>query len=216
MRSSTTANHHVAFDFFYSLHLHPQDSMKLDLLTKMLALPPALLLLVASQVAAAQTPTGQLPTAIRKMPPDGGAKVFPEYMAFSPEVSYEAARIHPPRSDAKRRGFEPGFNLHEDEARAWRRAAEVLGVLQRRESCPPSMNSCGEVGHPNKCCSEEEECVEVENPEVGNVACCPQGIDCDGGVGICPADAVTCSEELGGGCCIKGYKCKGNGCELVL
>lgn len=180
--------------------------MRLDPLTKMLGLPPTLLLLVASQLAAAQNPT-----AIRKMPPDSGAKFFPEYVAFHPDVSYEA-RVYPREEP---RGYSPGFKLHmEDEERsAFRRAAEVLGVLQRRESCPPSMAGCGKVGHPNKCCSEEEECVKVDNPSVGNVACCPQGIDCDGGVGTCPPSAVTCPESLGGGCCIAGYICKGTGCE---
>ena len=191
--------------------------MKLQLLTNMLGLPPALLLLVDAQVAAAQTPPRQLPTAIRKMPPDSGAKVFPEYMAFNPEFSYDTTRIHPRDGVVEERRLSPGFHLHEDEAgRSWRRAAEVLGVLQKRESCPPSMASCKGVGYPNKCCGEQEQCVEVENPSVGNVACCPQGINCDGGVGFCPSDAVTCSEELGGGCCIKGYKCKGNGCEFLL
>lgn len=189
--------------------------MRLDLVTKMAGLPPALLLLVVSQVSAAQAPSGQLPTAIRKMPPDSGAKVFPEYMAFSPEFNYEAARIYPQEDAVEARWLGPGFNLHErDEENVFRRAAEVLGVLQKRESCPPNMNSCDGVGHPNKCCSESEECVEVDNPTVGNVACCPEGIDCNGGVGICPAGAVTCSEELGGGCCIKGYKCKGTGCKF--
>ncbi|SPN97427.1 uncharacterized protein DNG_00941 [Cephalotrichum gorgonifer] len=194
--------------------------MNLDVFTKMLALPPTLLLLVASQLAAAQAqapPAGapQVPTAIRKMPPDGSAKFFPEYVAFGPALSYEEARIYP-REGARRDGGGPGFNLHEEEDEegrsAFRRAAEVLGVLRKRESCPPTMSGCGDVGYPNKCCFEEEECVEVDNPAVGNVACCPQGVDCGGGVGSCPPTAVTCPESLGGGCCIAGYICKGSGC----
>lgn len=190
--------------------------MKLSFLTNMLALPPTLLLLVVSQLAAAQGPGEQLPTAIRKMPPDGGAKFFPEYAAFSPAFSYEEARLYPRGAAAEIRGYSPGFNLHEEheDRDAFRRAAEALGMLQKREACPPTMSGCGNVGHPNKCCFEKEECVEVEDPSVGNVACCPQGLDCRGGVGSCPPTAVTCPADLGGGCCIAGYLCRGSGCEF--
>lgn len=201
----------------------------MNLYKKLLGLPPALLLLVVSQVTA-QGPD-QIPTAIRKMPPDSGAKFFPEYVAFSPTYTYDEIPLSPREAAAAalldREGellrrsdgvvsFRPIFKAHEEEQNAFRRAAEVLKLLQKRESCPSNMKSCSEIGFPNKCCFEAEECVKVEDSTVGNVACCPQGIDCSGGVGACPATAVTCPADLGGGCCIAGYICKGLGCKQQI
>ena len=199
----------------------------MNLYHKFLGLPPALLLLVVAHVTAQGA--DQVPTAIRKMPPDSGAKFFPEYVAYEPIYSYDEALLSPREAalaarldregETPRRtdnsSFRPIFKTHGEEPNAFRRAAEALKLLQRRESCPPDMSSCSGIGFPNKCCFAEEECVKVDDSTVGNVACCPKGIDCSGGVGSCPATAVTCPAELGGGCCIAGYICKGLGCEHI-
>lgn len=199
----------------------------MNLYNKLLGLPPALLLLVVSHVTAQGL--DQLPTAIRKMPPDSGAKFFPEYVAFDSASTYDEAPLSPREAvlaarlarddELLKRGdggfFRPVFKTHEEaeERSGLRRAAEVLHILQKRESCPSNMASCSKIGFPNKCCFAEEECVKVDDSTVGNVACCPNGIDCSGGVGACPSTAVTCPADLGGGCCIAGYICKGLGCK---
>jgi len=95
-----------------------------------------------------------------------------------------------------------------------RRAAEALHLLQGRQSCPAGMGSCAAIGAPNKCCITGEYCVQVNDPSVGQVACCPQGRTCSGSVGPCGAGSTSCSADLGGGCCIPGYVCQGVGCEL--
>lgn len=110
----------------------------------MRVLPISLWLLVAAHIDA----QAQLPTAIRKMSPDGGEKFFPEYYAFADSDEY--AEILPPaRAAAARRafdeadaqllaangsaqlGFRPPFAPHRapDEAGDLRdiRAADVVG-----------------------------------------------------------------------------------------
>jgi progranulin len=205
---------------------------------KLGCLPPALLLLTAH--AAAQI---EIPTAIRKMPPDSNEKFLPEYVAFASDASgnpsFQAALFAREAGDARGGGsavattrgghdgerdgettiprLRPAIRPHyEGEATQWellRRAGEALKILAKREACPANMDSCANVGHPNKCCFTNERCVSVEDSTVGNVACCPENANCGGGVGACPTGAVTCPAELGGGCCLKGYICKGEGCK---
>jgi len=195
---------------------------------KLGALPPALLLLTAQAAAQAL-----VPTAIRKMPPDSNEKFFPEYVAFASGVSanpsYQAALFAREQAVATRdvyeggandegiiARFQPAMRLHREEATQWelvRRAGEVLKLLAKREACPANMSSCSGTGHPNKCCFTNEKCVDVQDSTVGNVACCPKDATCNGGVGACPPTAVTCPASLGGGCCIPGHICKGEGCK---
>lgn len=124
-------------------------------------------------------------------------------------------------SSSTTRPYRPAFNSHKDDALdapgdGWllfRRAKEALHLLQGRQGCPGGMLSCEDVGAPNKCCSSNEVCVEVEDPSVGNVACCPEGADCNAPVGGCPDGSPECPAELGGGCCIPGFVCQGVGCR---
>jgi hypothetical protein len=95
------------------------------------------------------------------------------------------------------------------------RAARALTLLERRSSCPSDMESCASIGSPAKCCEAGTVCTWVSDSTVGNVACCPEGSTCGGSVGDCPSGAVSCPAELGGGCCIAGYVCQGDGCECA-
>ncbi|KAF3345216.1 hypothetical protein VdG1_05537 [Verticillium dahliae VDG1] len=197
----------------------------------LLGLPTYLLLLVTSQ---AQSQQARQPIAIRKLPLAASEKLLPEHFAFadSPAIDTDKAplflspreavlaerlqlsvdeeqRIALNASDASSRPYRPAFKSHEEEGRrdGWdllRRAAEVLNVLEGRQTCPGGMEDCSNVGAPNKCCMNGEVCVEVDNAAVGNVACCPEGAECGGPIGACPDGSPTCSTELGGGCCIPG------------
>lgn len=189
-----------------------------------LMLLPATLLVLVSEVAA----NNPAPTAIRKQLPGSHDKLFPEHLAFaqiprlSPLEAAEAARIFLDEQDGDSLGFNitsrrhrPAFALHheESEASTLRRAAEALSLLQKRSACPAGMNSCSDMGSPNKCCQEGTYCTDVPDTTVGHVACCPNGANCGGGIGKCPSDATSCPSELGGGCCIPGYVCQGIGCK---
>ncbi|KAL2757890.1 hypothetical protein ACRALDRAFT_1079944 [Sodiomyces alcalophilus JCM 7366] len=117
------------------------------------------------------------------------------------------------------RQYRPAFQSHQrnpsSDDDGWellRRARGTLNVLEGRQTCPEGMKDCGNVGQPNKCCMSGENCVEVDDPSVGNVACCPQGAECGGPVGSCPDGSPSCPTELGGGCCIPGFVCRGMGC----
>ena len=195
-------------------------------------LPSSLLVVAAAQVHDQALP---LPTEIRKMPPDEGEKFFPEYVAFQNVDPYLQIPWLPrdvgigtkmQRSERKdraaefpvRRTYSAPFKLHVEPAGSnsglhlFRRAAEALAILRARQACPAGMKSCAEDGHPNKCCRTTEVCVEVNDSTVGNVACCPQGVTCNGAVGACPVGSVSCPADLGGGCCIPGFVCEGAGC----
>ncbi|KAM5352436.1 hypothetical protein ACJ41O_005159 [Fusarium nematophilum] len=185
---------------------------------------PASLIVFLSQASA----DSGSPTAVRKLPPNSGEKLLREHLAFAPlrilsprEAAAAAAISFLDEQDDEslalngtERFFRPAFAPHSEEARdgVLRRAAEALALLQRRSSCPEGMNSCSDIDSDVKCCQEGTYCVDVGDAVAGGVACCPDGASCGGGVGSCPSDATSCSEELGGGCCIPGYVCEGLGC----
>ncbi|EEY14270.1 conserved hypothetical protein [Verticillium alfalfae VaMs.102] len=177
----------------------------------LLGLPTSLLLLVTSQ---AQSQQARQPIAIRKLPLAASEKLLPEHFAFADSPAIDTDKAPPflsPReavladrlqlsvdeeqlialnaSDASSRPYRPAFKSHEEEGRrdGWdllRRAAEVLNVLEGRQTCPGGMEDCSNVGAPNKCCMNGEVCVEVDNAAVGNVACCPEGAECGGPIGL--------------------------------
>ncbi|PTB69733.1 hypothetical protein BBK36DRAFT_1110850 [Trichoderma citrinoviride] len=183
----------------------------------MLLLPAALLALV-SEVAAEQP----LATAIKKQLPNPNEKLFPDHLAFEPLpplAPYEAANLWLDGDDEdssinSTERFRPAFSnhFHNSEENLFRRAANVLGILQNRAACPSGMESCSSIGADNKCCPDGTYCTDVSSSDAGQVACCPDGATCGGGIGNCPSTAVSCPADLGGGCCIPGYVCLGIGC----
>ncbi|CCF46856.1 hypothetical protein CH063_00083 [Colletotrichum higginsianum] len=186
----------------------------------LIGLPSSLLFLIAAHVNA------EHPMAIRKMSPNAGEKLLPHDLAFSddtfttplsPSEELLAARmVDDPFLYNASFPYRPPFAEHLKSAnQGWehlRRAAEVLHILESRQSCPTNMNSCENIGSPNKCCMSNEACVRVQDERVGNVACCPKGASCSGAVGACPSGTTSCDAELSGGCCIPGYVCQGVGC----
>lgn len=189
----------------------------------MLLLPTALLALVA-EVAADQP----LATAIKKQLPDANEKLFPDHLAFEPLPALNpfettvATNLWLDDQEDKDAGstnstkrYHPAFSYHfqESEEDLLKRAADVLVILQNRAACPSGMESCSSIGSPDKCCTDGTYCTNVSNSDSEQIACCPDGATCGGGVGACPSDAVSCPSELGGGCCIAGYVCQGVGCK---
>lgn len=187
-------------------------------LVSLLVLPPALLALLCQATA------NPNPTALRKLPPDSNEKLFPEHLAFAPAadllhddtLSLDNTYALDDRgidgsAGYYRRAFGANYDESEDGG-ILRRAAEALAILERRTSCPSGMNSCEDEEAPNKCCQDGTYCTRISNTGVGNIACCPDGSTCGGGVGECPSDATECPASLGGGCCIPGYICQGIGC----
>ncbi|KAG9251231.1 uncharacterized protein F5Z01DRAFT_286995 [Emericellopsis atlantica] len=160
----------------------------------LLLLPPSILLALADPS----------PTALRKLHPDSSEKLFAEHLAFSPAFNLPLV-VNNAAENVTARFYARAFSAHFS-------GGFGTGLLEKRSSCPTNMKSCTNTGNPAKCCPAGTNCVSVDDASVGRVACCPEGSECGGGVGACPADSVTCSVELGGGCCIAGYICKGVGC----
>lgn len=189
---------------------------------KMLLLPTTILALVA-QVAANQP----LATAIKKQLPDANEKLFPDHLAFEPLPALNPFETTVPTNlwlddqedkDASSsnltRRYNPAFAYHFQEAEEdlLKRAADVLAILQNRAACPSGTESCSGIGSPDKCCADGSYCTNVSDSDAEQIACCPNGATCGGGVGACPSNAVSCPSALGGGCCIPGYVCVGVGC----
>ena len=94
-----------------------------------------------------------------------------------------------------------------------RAAAGALARLEGRQwSCPGGTSSCVDIGFPNSCCHTGETCVKITDTGLGPVGCCPSGSTCGGTISNCASGNTACSSELGGGCCIPGFVCRGVGC----
>ncbi|KAK1246766.1 hypothetical protein MKX08_000568 [Trichoderma sp. CBMAI-0020] len=189
---------------------------------KMLLLPTTILALVV-EVAANQP----LATAIKKQLPDANEKLFPDHLAFEPLPALDPFETtvatnlwlddqeeHDTSSSNLTKRYHPAFAYHfqESEDDLLKRAADVLAILQNRAACPSGTESCSGLGSPDKCCADGSYCTNVSDSDAEQIACCPNGATCGGGVGACPSNAVSCPSALGGGCCIPGYVCVGVGC----
>lgn len=146
--------------------------------------------------------------ALQKLPLDAGQKIFAHHLDFAPQDPGAAAIVN---GTAER--LWPAYGLHFQGGDDGRSHAPRRALLGQRSSCPANMNSCAGQGSPNKCCQQGSDCTDVPDADVGRVACCPRGSQCQGQVASCPSDAVSCPQSLGGGCCIPGYVCRGFGCE---
>ncbi|KAI1085248.1 hypothetical protein F5B20DRAFT_590006 [Whalleya microplaca] len=180
----------------------------------LLGLPPAILLLLATQLRAQQQPQHpEHPMAIKKMSLDEGEKIFPEYFAFAPQAETPPAQspLHLRSASAEDEEllllsgnttsssaianipFRPPFPRHYDydhhtgeEEGSYRRAArEVLARLRGRQfACPANTHSCDNIGQPNYCCTTGTTCFVVANA--------PDA----GNVGCCP-EGRNCGGSVG-------------------
>lgn len=172
-------------------------------------LPSWLIILMASATLAIDPPPGQFPTAIRKMSPHADQKFLDHYAAFAPDTTSSSSGSDV-TAEGNTTGLAPPFrplHLH-------LRPRNLL-FLGSRDACPAGMSGCSAAGAPSKCCPDGSYCAAVSDQTAGGIACCPDGASCLGEVAACPADAVSCPSELGGGCCIPGFVCFGVGCKFV-
>lgn len=160
---------------------------------------------------------------IRKMTEDEGEKFFFEYWDFGGLPSTLGNTSSDPATG--RRDLQPALALHsandsesfdisEKNSRNARRALAIL--LGRDFKCPSGTASCSSIGRPDSCCNEGDTCEIVQDTGLGTVGCCPAGENCGGSVGSCAQGYTSCPSRLGGGCCIPGYTCVSQGCEILF
>ncbi|OAA50717.1 hypothetical protein ISF_09335 [Cordyceps fumosorosea ARSEF 2679] len=155
---------------------------------------PASLLSLALHASRSSATVGRAPTAVRQVAPDAGEKILREHLAFAPWTFLDARNFPDSHDDSSLpRPYRPALAGHDPLLRP------------RSAACPSGMSGCDAIGQPNKCCQDGTTCTRVDDASVGGIACCPRGASCGGQVGACPADAVSCPAELGGGGCIAGY-----------
>lgn len=165
---------------------------------------------------------------VRKMSHDQGEKFFLEYWHFDDvvqgglserdlaEVNATAANEKSPVEDsgagtspvqflARSFAFEPSFE-------AFFGSSETH-LASRDFKCPTGTSACTSINRSDRCCSASDTCVIVTDTGSGDVGCCPSGQTCSGAIGSCQSGYTTCSQALGGGCCIPGYGCVEGGCK---
>ncbi|RYP75238.1 hypothetical protein DL769_003849 [Monosporascus sp. CRB-8-3] len=206
----------------------------------LLGLPPSLLLLVAAQIQAQELPTAIKKMSLdagEKLFPEhyAFAPLLPlgaRSPLAPPFAASEDDELLPPSGNnttatATALPFRAPFAVHHDYyllprqrrhsgdgVGLYERAGGVLARLRGRQfACPRDTAPCDNIGQPNYCCEAGAVCFEVTDaPAAGNVGCCPDGRNCDGGVGDCGGGSTACPAEVGGGCCIAGFVCAEVGC----
>ncbi|RDL39099.1 uncharacterized protein BP5553_03439 [Venustampulla echinocandica] len=178
---------------------------------------------------------GRTPVGVMKMSPDEGEKFYMDYWQFEEDLGQSPSR-DALKEPLRARGveelrllangstavsFRPPFALHiggrADNDDRWVPreigGVGILAVLEKRaSSCPTGTADCSSIGHPNSCCSTNENCFVIQDTGLGSVGCCPKGNSCGGTITHCNAPNSPCPANLGGGCCIPNYECEGVGC----
>lgn len=160
---------------------------------------------------------------LKKMSTDEGEKFFFDYWSFGPDSQGQLSEREEEQTqnndtlgidDLPSNLFHPrSYPLKSAlpfEANPW----NPLG--SRDFKCPTGTRACTSIGRSDRCCSTADTCELVEDTGSGDVGCCPNGETCSNVVGACPGNYATCSEALGGGCCIPGYECVTGGCEYNI
>ncbi|PWW78631.1 hypothetical protein C7212DRAFT_274982 [Tuber magnatum] len=90
----------------------------------------------------------------------------------------------------------------------------AYGGLFKRQNfqCAIGTHACANIGRPQSCCNNDEQCFKIQDTGFGDVGCCVNGRTCSGDLKGCGDDKKTCSSREGGGCCTEGYNCSAQGC----
>lgn len=207
----------------------------------LLALPATLLALIATTTAAENQPRPadlrpehqkhlkreqqaqeqlqwQRPVGMRKMSGDEGEKFFLHYWNFG-DLPAESETLEEQVEDMQKYGNASLKLLapiapHFERAHTYRRFPGYSLFARDWGSCPEGTKSCTEIDRPDSCCSETDECIQVEDTGNGDVGCCPQGGNCGKSISNCDESAgqTSCPESDNKGCCIEGYSCYDVGC----
>lgn len=165
---------------------------------------------------------------VRKMSHDEGEKFFLEYWHFNDVVQgglseRDLAEVNGTdeneKSPVESRG--PGTLPAQFLARSFALEPSLEALFgnsgtqlaSRDFKCPTGTSACTSINRSDRCCSAGDTCVNVPDTGSGDVGCCPSGQTCSGAIGSCQSGYTTCSEALGGGCCIPGYGCVEGGCK---
>lgn len=178
---------------------------------------------------AAQTPIG-----VRKMSDDPGEMFFLDYWLFEPSNNNNskedttlkeqpvASLRHSVQAsnDYSNSTLLPPFLQHSNDfvANAFDVRNTPRDVLQKRAfQCPMGTSSCTSIQRPNSCCANDEVCTIVQTSALGDVGCCPKGMDCTGSVLGCDTARgyTSCPGNSNGGCCIPNYSCEDVGCKSI-
>lgn len=166
---------------------------------------------------------------LKKMSDDEGEKFYFHYWQFDDGLPVTAMSNYTGSDDAypldgdrgdkiQNRSYPLRPALAPEERQASSRRAvtpRYIPRLFRRDfKCPVGTAACSGIDRPKRCCGEDDTCTLIQDTGSGDVGCCPKGQTCSDTIGSCPGEYSTCSESLGGGCCIPGYECVQGGCKF--
>lgn len=205
-----------------TINTHPEPMWAFAILALIL---PATISIPAGNSGPSQhnaTNEPSLPKAIRgvrKMSPDEGEKFFWNYWYFAePELGNITSHDDASSSIIQRSyPLRPALSVSPSaQSGNWDDGILPRDLLFPRDfKCPAGTEGCASINRPNRCCTAGDTCKLVQDTGSGDVGCCPRGEACSNEIGLCPRDYSTCSQELGGGCCIPGYGCVQGGCEYL-
>lgn len=200
-------------------------------LPKLLALPPAVILLCVSTLAAEPQwphnlpkhmkyfPEDELhvkrglsiqerlqrekPVGIKKMSMDESEMFFLDNWIFASDVK-DAEK----RSDAEGLAnltspFHSPLRPHSqsDLLDSLLRFHVRSALLKRGFKCPEGTNDCSSIGAPNSCCGTGDTCISIDDTGLGSVGCCPQGRKCQGTIRCDTANGYTSCPNSPNGGC---------------
>lgn len=160
----------------------------------------------------------QQPVGMRKMSGDEGEKFFLHYWDFG-DLPAETEKLEEQVGDLEKHAnaslkLSAPIAQHFERAHSFRRFPGYNLFARDWGSCPEGTKSCTEIDRPDSCCSENDECIQVEDTGNGDVGCCPQGGSCGKSISNCDESAgqTSCPDSDNKGCCIEGYACYDVGC----
>ena len=212
-------------------------------LPHLLALPPAIIALCATSVAAdpqwphnvprhlkyfpedevhakralsiKQKLQHERPIGVKKMSTDEGEMFMLDNWIFASDTQQSWTRSDADGyTNVTSQVLSPLRPLAQDD---WLGRMHVRDVLLNRQfKCPDGTNSCSSIGAPDVCCGSDSNCITVTgSSNAGDVGCCPKGQACAGSVSCEVSQGYTsCPDAPNGGCCLPGFKCQGIGCKF--
>jgi progranulin len=200
-------------------------------LIRFLALPPTVLLLLVTAIAAEdQWPHNlpkhmkyfpedeahvkrslgvqeklkrEKPIGVKKMSDDEGEMFFLDNWIFASDLENLDKRSASDYSTNSTLPFTSPFRPVSDH--------ELLGsawwkstrnTLAKRDfQCPTDTTDCSSIGAPNSCCATGSTCITIEDNGFGSVGCCPNGQSCSGSISCDTGNGYTSCPNSPNGGC---------------
>lgn len=155
----------------------------------------------------------ETPVGMKKMSTDEGEMFMLDNWIFASSQSKRSKR-----EDFGNGTYQAQPPIRPNAADEWFERLRIRDVLLKRQfKCPEGTLSCSSIGAPDVCCGGSSTCVKVQDSDIGDVGCCPNGQVCSGTISCNETAGYTsCPNSSNGGCCLPGFQCSGIGCKFSI